>query len=111
MRSPRLACDGGMWRPDFHWSPENRGISTPTPAKAYRTRPEQSKPTVLAPESIPLLGPSSVPPPHEYGTPICEAARRITYSIAWRPFALGILLGLVPPPSLPPRLIPSPPRN
>src|ERR1700759_3152352 len=103
-----------MWRPKLYWSPENRGISTPTPANAYRIRPEQSNPVMLAPSSTPLLGPCSVPPPQEYGTPICDPARLITYSMACRPFARGILpapvlvgLGV----SVPPRLIPSPPRN
>src|SRR6516165_2761597 len=102
-----------MCRPALYWSPENRGISTPTPAKAYRIRPEQSNPTVLAPSPMPLLGPSSVPPPHEYGTPICDPARLIAYSIACRPLARGIRLGLVlvPPPEVLPTLIPSPLRN
>src|ERR1700723_3157410 len=108
MRSPRFACEGGICRPALYWSPENLGISTPTPAKLYRTSPEQSKPTVLAPESAPLLGPFGVPPPHEYGTPICEDPRRITYSTACLPYTRGIPLGLV---LLPPRLSPSPPRN
>src|ERR1700722_2190735 len=111
MRSPRLACDGGMCRPALYWSPENRGSSTPTPAKLYRTKPEQSKPTVFAPESTPLLGPFGVPPPHEYGNPICEDPRRITYSTACRPYTRGIRLGRVLPLPLPPRLSPSPPRN
>src|ERR1700743_1593029 len=99
-----------MWRPALYWSPENRGSSTPTPAKLYRTSPEQSKPTMLAPESMPLLGELGVPPPHEYGTPICEEPRRITYSTAWRPYTRGIPLALVLG-GLPPRLIPSPLRN
>src|ERR1700761_4836574 len=98
-----------MWRPALYWSPENLGRSTPTPAKLYRTNPEQSKPTVLAPESTPLLGPFSVPPPHEYGNPICEDPRRITYSTACRPYTRGMPLGLVL--AVPPRLSPSPPRN
>src|ERR1700739_4321621 len=100
MRSPRLACDGGMWRPALYWSPETLGRSTPTPAKLYRTNPEQSKPTVLAPESTPLLGPFGVPPPHEYGNPICEDPRRITYSTACRPYTRGMAVGAgvrVPP--------------
>src|ERR1700751_5193503 len=104
-----------MWRPKLYWSPENRGISTPTPANAYRIRPEQSKPGMVGPSPTPLLGPCSVPPPQEYGTPICDPARLITYSIACRPLARGIRLGLVLPGSgagvVPPRLIPSPPRN
>src|ERR1700759_368648 len=104
-----------MWRPKLYWSPENRGISTPTPANAYRIRPEQSKPVMLAPSPTPLLGPCSVPPPQEYGTPICAPARLIAYSIACRPLARGIRLGLGLPGSAagggPPRLIPSPPRN
>src|ERR1700733_9348725 len=108
MRSPRFACEGGICRPALYWSPENLGISPPTPAKLYRTSPEQSKPTVLAPESTPLLGPFGVPPPHEYGTPICEDPRRITYSTACLPYTRGIPLGLV---LLPPTLSPSPPRN
>src|SRR3984885_4589610 len=103
-----------MWRPALYWSPENRGISTPTPANPYRIRPEQSKPLMLAPSPTPLLGPSSDPPPHEYGTPIWEPIQWITYSMACRPFARGIL-----PPGLlgeaaaagasPARLIPRPP--
>src|SRR5271156_3113383 len=103
-----------MWRPALYWSPENRGISTPTPARPYRIRPEQAIPVMLAPSPTPLLGPCSVPPPHEYGTPICDPIRLITYSIACRPLARGIRLGLVLVPSgalLPPKLIPSPPRN
>src|ERR1700733_3836758 len=109
MRSPRFACEGGICRPALYWSPENLGISTPTPAKLYRTSPEQSKPTVSAPESTPLLGPFGVPPPHEYGTPIWEDARRMTYSTACRPYTRGIPLGLLV--LLPPRLSPSPLRN
>src|SRR5271163_3079770 len=108
MRSPRFACEGGICRPALYWSPENLGISTPTPAKLYRTSPEQSKPTVLAPESTPLLGPLRVPPPHEYGTPICEDPRRIAYSTACRPYTRGTPLGVL---LVPPRLSPSPPRN
>src|SRR6201996_2492898 len=105
-----------MWRPKLYWSPENRGISTPTPANAYRIRPEQSKPVMLAPSPTPLLGPCSVPPPQEYGTPICDPPRLITYSMACRPLARGMRLGLVAPGAAagagpPPRLIPSPPRN
>src|SRR6201998_3871003 len=104
-----------MWRAKLYWSPEKRGIHTPNPADAYRIRPEQSKPVMLAPSPTPLLGPCSVPPPQEYGTPICDPARLITYSIACRPLARGIRLGLVLPGSaagvVPPRLIPSPPRN
>src|ERR1700744_423073 len=103
-----------MWRPALYWSPENRGSSTPTPANPYRIRPEQSNPLMLAPSSMPLLGPCSEPPPQEYGTPICAPIRRIAYSMPCRPFARGIL----PAPVLaglgaasPPRLIPSPPRN
>src|SRR5262249_34893535 len=30
------------------------------------------------------------PPPHEYGTPICDMPRRITYSEACRPYTRGI---------------------
>src|ERR1700761_9810485 len=102
-----------MWRPALSWSPENRGISTPTPANPYRIRPEQSKPVMLAPSPTPLLGPSSEPPPHEYGTPICDPARLITYSIACRPLAREMWLGLVLPVLVvsPPKLIPSPLRN
>src|SRR6201988_4135179 len=71
---------------------------------------------MFAPSPTPLLGPCSVPPPQEYGTPICDAPRLITYSMACRPLARGMRLGLVLPGSaagalLPPRLIPSPPRN
>src|SRR6185312_3908116 len=62
----------------------------PTPANAYRISPEQSKPTVPAPESMPLLGPAALPPPHEYGTPSCDPARRITYSEACLPYTRGI---------------------
>src|SRR6478609_10440721 len=62
----------------------------PTPANAYRIRPEQSNPTVPAPESIPLLGPAALPPPHEYGTPIWDAARLITYSDACLPYTRGM---------------------
>src|ERR1700744_5310936 len=62
----------------------------PTPANEYSTRPEQSKPTVPDPESMPLPGPAAVPPPHEYGTPSCESPRRITYSDACRPYTRGI---------------------
>jgi hypothetical protein len=40
---------------------------------------------VLAPESTPNDGPLGFPPPQEYGTPICDAPRRITYSIACLP--------------------------
>ena len=75
----------GTLRPVLYWSPEYFGISTPTPANEYWVRPEQSKPTVLAPESTPVLGPLSLPPPHEYGTPICDPPRRITYSMACGP--------------------------
>ena len=57
----------------------------PTPANAYRINPEQSNPTVLAPESMPVLGPAALPPPHEYGTPIWEPARLMTYSEACLP--------------------------
>src|SRR5215211_3678421 len=39
---------------------------------------------------MPLLGPAALPPPHEYGTPSCERPRRITYSVAWRPYTRGI---------------------
>src|SRR5256886_10672508 len=35
----------------------------PTPANAYSTRPEQSKPVVPEPEPMPLPGPAAVPPP------------------------------------------------
>src|ERR1700728_1516114 len=97
-----------MCRPALYWSPENLGSSTPTPAKLYRTSPEQSKPTVLAPESMPLLGELCVPPPHEYGTPICDDPRRMTYSTACRPDTRGLPLGVV---VLPPRWMPRPPRN
>src|ERR1700757_772023 len=62
----------------------------PTPANAYRISPEQSNPTVPAPSSIPWLGPAAVPPPHEYGTPICDIARRITYSEACLPYTRGM---------------------
>src|SRR6201996_5108636 len=62
----------------------------PTPANEYSTRPEQSKPTVPDPESMPLPGPAAVPPPHEYGTPNCDSPRRITYSDACRPYTRGI---------------------
>src|ERR1700757_259919 len=86
-----------MWRPKLYWSPEKRGISTPTPANMYRISPEQSKPLMLAPSPTPLLGPSSEPPPHEYGTPICDPPRLITYSMACRPLARGMRLGLVAP--------------
>src|SRR5688500_20204865 len=41
---------------------------------AYSVRPEQSKPRVPAPRPIPYDGPPGPPPPHEYGTPICERA-------------------------------------
>ena len=34
---------------------------------------------------MPALGPFGYPPPHEYGTPICEPPRRITYSMACGP--------------------------
>src|ERR671916_1420344 len=102
-RSPRLACDTGPLRPVLYWSPEYLGISTPTPAYANWVNPEQSKPTVLAPESTPVLGPLGFPPPHEYGTPIWDAPRRITYSIACgprtRPAAapVGAILAGAPP--------------
>src|SRR5271156_4564829 len=62
----------------------------PTPANEYSTRPEQSKPTVPDPESMPLPGPAAVPPPQEYGTPNCESPRRITYSEACRPYTRGM---------------------
>src|ERR1700761_1682437 len=62
----------------------------PTPANEYSTRPEQSKPTVPDPESMPLPGPAAVPPPPEYGTPNCESPRRITYSEACRPYTRGM---------------------
>src|SRR5215470_15825449 len=62
----------------------------PTPANAYRISPEQSKPTVFAPESMPLLAPAALPPPHEYGTPNCDPARRMTYSEACLPYTRGI---------------------
>jgi hypothetical protein len=60
---------------------------------------------MFAPESTPVLGPLGVPPPHEYGTPICEAPRRITYSIACGPRTrpTPTLPVLAPPPLLPPR--------
>src|ERR1700738_2815032 len=61
----------------------------PTPANANRISPEQSYPTVPAPSSIPRLGPAAVPPPHEYGTPIWDMARRITYSDACCPYTRG----------------------
>src|SRR5262245_48243352 len=60
-------------------------MSTPTPANENWVSPEQSKPTVLAPESMPVVGPVGLPPPQEYGTPIWEAPRRITYSMACGP--------------------------
>src|ERR1700761_7732095 len=63
----------------------------PTPANEYSTRPEQSKPVVPAPESMPRPGPAAVPPPHEYGTPNCDSPRRMTYSDACRPYTRGIL--------------------
>ena len=50
--------------------------------------PEQSIADVFAPESIPRLGPFGFPPPHEYGVPICDAPRRITYSMAAGPRTL-----------------------
>src|ERR1700739_1950226 len=62
----------------------------PTPANAYRISPEQSKPTVPAPSSMPRLGPAAVPPPHEYGTPICDMARRITYRERGCPYTRGM---------------------
>ncbi len=40
---------------------------------------------------MPRPGPAAVPPPHEYGTPICDMPRRITYSDACRPYTRGIL--------------------
>ena len=50
----------------------------------------------------PALGPLSVPPPQEYGTPICDPPRRITYSIACgprtRPPRAGRGAGLPPSP-------------
>src|SRR5262249_27049319 len=66
------------------------GSLIPTPANEYRINPEQSNPTVPAPSSMPRLGPAAVPPPHEYGTPICDMPRRITYSEACRPYTRGI---------------------
>jgi len=54
--------------------------------------------------STPALGPVGVPPPHEYGTPICEAPRRITYSIACGPRTRPTpTLPVLAPPLLPPR--------
>ncbi len=48
-------------------------------------KPEQSKPTVPAPDSMPVDGPVGLPPPQEYGTPICVPPRRMTYSMACGP--------------------------
>src|ERR1700758_4876255 len=62
----------------------------PTPANEYSTRPEQSKPTVPDPESMPLPGPAAGPPPHEYGPPHCESPRRNKYSDACRPSTPGM---------------------
>src|SRR6476620_1898176 len=36
---------------------------------------------MLAPESMPVLGPVGLPPPQEYGVPIWEPPRRMTYSM------------------------------
>src|SRR6202045_2287152 len=68
----------------------------PTPANANRISPEQSNPTVPAPSSIPRLGPAAVPPPHEYGTPIWDMARRITYSDACCPYTRGMRPLVIP---------------
>src|ERR1700724_2193560 len=68
----------------------------PTPANANRISPEQSNPTVSAPSSIPRLGPAAVPPPHEYGTPIWDMARRITYSDACCPYTRGMRPVVIP---------------
>src|ERR1700675_4597496 len=68
----------------------------PTPANANRISPEQSYPTVPAPSSIPRLGPAAVPPPHEYGTPIWDMARRITYSDACCPYTRGMRPLVIP---------------
>ncbi len=52
---------------------------TPALAHAYSANPEQSKPLVWAPWSMPRLGPVGPPPPQEYGTPIIlSAAARAT---------------------------------
>src|ERR1019366_5421668 len=45
---------------------------------AKRTRPEQSKPIVFAPDTIPTVGPDAFPPPHEYGTPSSPVAATTT---------------------------------
>ncbi len=69
IRSPGWSWLRGTSTPALTWSYVTRGIFTPTCANAYFMRLEQSKPTVFAPWSKPRLGPSSVPPPQEYGVP------------------------------------------
>src|SRR3954453_20349404 len=39
---------------------------------------------------MPLLGPAALPPPQDYGTPICDPARLMTYSDASLPYTRGI---------------------
>src|ERR1019366_3653993 len=58
-------CGSTIWPPDA-W------------ATAKRTRPEQSKPIVFAPDAIPTVGPDALPPPHEYGTPSSPVAAATT---------------------------------